>query len=66
MKLNVNMVEERGIVKDRRGNVAIVGTALPEKQEIIIRAEIKDSENTKVFIDEYNPAFCQISISNAL
>lgn len=66
MKLDVNMVEERGIVKDRRGNVAIVGTTLPEKQEIIIRAEIKDSENTKVFVDEYNPAFCQISISNAL
>ena len=66
MKLHVNMVEERGIVKDRRGNVVIVGTAVPEKQEIIIRAEIKDSANTNVFIDEYNPAFCQLSISNGL
>ena len=66
MKLHVNMIEERGIVKDRHGNVAIVGTTLPEKQEIIIRAEIKDSENTKVFIDDYHPAFCSISITNGL
>lgn len=66
MKLHVNMIEERGIVKDKRGNVAIVGTTVPEKQEIIIRTEIKDSTNKKVFIDDYNPAFCSISMSNTL
>lgn len=62
MKLIVNMKEERGILKDKRGNVVIVGTTVPEKQEVIIRADIKDSQNTKVFIDDYNPAFCQLSI----
>ena len=62
MELVVNMKEERGILKDRRGNVVIVGTATPEKQEIIIRADIKDGQNTNVFIDDYNPAFCQLSI----
>lgn len=36
MKLFVNMIEERGIVKDKSGNVTIVGTTLPEMQEIII------------------------------
>ena len=62
MKLIVNMIEERGILKDKRGNVVIVGTTIPEKQEVIIRADIKDSQNTNVFIDDYNPAFCQLSI----
>ena len=66
MRLFVNMVEERGIIKDKCGNVTIVGTTLPEKQEIIIRPEIKDSSNTNVFIDEANPAFCQLSIANDL
>lgn len=65
-KLFVNMVEERGIVKDKHGNVVIVGKSLPERQEIIIRAEITDGTNQKVFIDDYNPAFCQLSISNDL
>ena len=62
MKLIVNMIEERGILKDKRGNVVIVGTTIPEKQEVIIRADIKDSQNTNVYIDDYNPAFCQLSI----
>ena len=66
MKLFVNMVEERGIVKDKRGNVAIAGTALPENQEIIFKAVIKDGTNMSVYIDNYNPAFCQLSVSNGL
>ena len=62
-KLFVNMIEERGIVKDKKGNVVIVGTTVPEKQEIMIKAEIKDDNNDNVYIDEYNPGFCELSVN---
>lgn len=62
--LTVKFMEKKGIWKDKRGNVVIVGKTKPEKQEIIVNVEIVDSMNEKVFIDSYTPAFCQISIRN--
>ena len=64
--LSVFFVEKKGIWKDYKGNVVIVGKTQPEKQEIIINVEIVDSLKNKVFIDNYTPAFCQLSIKNVV
>lgn len=65
-KIFVNLVEEQGIMKDEKGNVVIIGKSKPVNHEIIIKVEIKDGSNEKIFIDEYHPAFCQINVSNDL
>jgi len=62
--LHVTFLEKKGIWKDDKGNVVIVGKTRPVKQEIIINVEIRDSLNEKVFVDAYNPAFCVLSVGN--
>ena len=60
--LNVVYSERKGLWKDENGNVVIVGTTKPKKQEVIIQAEITDSLKNTVHIDEYNPALCQLLV----
>lgn len=64
--LSVSFVEKKGIWRDNKGNVVIVGKTQPEKQEIIINVKIVDSLNNEVFIDKYTPAFCQLTIKNVV
>ena len=61
--LIVNMVEKKGIWKDMLGNVTIVGKTKPNTRDIIICSEIRDSLKNNVHIDEYNPAFCKITVN---
>ena len=64
LSLIVNMVENKGIWKDFLGNVAIVGRTKPNKRDIGIYSEIMDSLKNKIHIDEYNPAFCKITVND--
>lgn len=62
--LIVNMLEKKGIWKDLLGNVAIVGRTKPNMRDIGIYSEIMDSLKNKIHIDEYNPAFCKITVND--
>jgi len=54
---------QRGIWHDELGNVTIVGKTQPVSQDILIMLQIKAGKE-KIFIDDYNPAICQMLASD--
>ena len=59
VQLEVEFGVQRGIWHDEHGNVTIVGKTQAVSQDILIMLEIKAGDE-KIFIDDYNPAICQL------
>lgn len=55
---------KRGIWYDKNNNVAIVGKTKPHFQDLIINAEVQEKNKKNIFIDEYTPAMCKLSVSS--
>lgn len=63
-ELFVKYSVKRGIWYDKNNNVAIVGKTKPHFQDLIINAEVQEKNKKNIFIDEYTPAMCKLSVSS--
>lgn len=63
-ELFVKYSVKRGIWYDKNNNVAIVGKTKPHFQDLIINADVQEKNKKSIFIDEYTPAMCKLTVGS--